>query len=267
MGKRSFLQNLVLLLIAAVIVTACGAQLTETPPAPTEPPAPSGDTVHGEAAVDSIDILILESFPVQVHVVARGNLPDGCTQIDEIQQARRDNTFQITITTARPAGAVCTEAVVPWEKTIALDVYGLPAGTYTVDVNGVTGSFELAIDNGPQDEAILPVLNWHREGGIAGFCDDLLVYASGEVNTAVCQGGSAEVTRQGTLSASQIEQLQAWLAQFQPFSLEQTDPATADAMTLRLSFSGTGTTAPTDSDKQAILGFAAGVYAEFGSGE
>ena len=36
------------------------------------------------ANVTEIDILILESFPVQVHVVAKGYLPNPCTQIDEI---------------------------------------------------------------------------------------------------------------------------------------------------------------------------------------
>lgn len=145
--KRRKLLILTCLLITAMWLAACGGQPT---PLPTGD-LPPGSLLAGKAVVDNTDILILESFPVQVHVVARGNLPDGCTQIDEIQQERVDNAFQVTITTARPAGAVCTEAVVPWEKTVALDVYGLPAGTYTVDVNGVTGSFDLAIDNVPQE--------------------------------------------------------------------------------------------------------------------
>ncbi|HZJ35859.1 MAG TPA: hypothetical protein VFD29_04465, partial [Gillisia sp.] len=37
----------------------------------------------GLAPVDEIDILILESFPVQINVIARGNLPDPCTEISE----------------------------------------------------------------------------------------------------------------------------------------------------------------------------------------
>jgi inhibitor of cysteine peptidase len=42
---------------------------------------------------------------------------------------------------------MCTQIVVPFEESIPLDVVGLPAGTYTVDVNGVTGSFTLDVDN------------------------------------------------------------------------------------------------------------------------
>lgn len=262
--KNNLCQTILLLVAAAVLVAACGPQPTPTPPAGETPP---GSLLFGQATVDGIDILILESFPVQINVIARGNLPDGCTQIDAITQERTDNTFKVTITTARPAAAACTEALVPFEETISLDVYGLPAGSYTVDVNGVSGSFELTMDNALLDESIFPILSWHREGGIAGFCDDVLVYASGEVHTAGCQGGAAQVTRQGTLSAAQFEQLQAWLDLYAPFELEQTDPATADAMTIRLVFSGTGAAAPTDRDKQAILDFAAGLYAEYSSEE
>ena len=147
--KRSILWSFVLLVMAAVVVAACGAQPTEAPPAAQ---TPTGGTVHGEAMVDSIDILILESFPVQINVVARGNLPDGCTEIDEIISELEEQTFNVTITTARPADAMCTEALVPFEETFSLDVYGLPAGVYTVDVNGVTGTFELAVDNEPQTD-------------------------------------------------------------------------------------------------------------------
>ena len=147
--KPLILKSFVLLVMVAVVVAACGAQPTETPPAAQ---IPSGGTIHGEAMVDEIDILILESFPVQINVVARGNLPDGCTEIDEIIREHEDQTFNVTVTTARPADVMCTEALVPFEETFSLDVYGLPAGVYTVDVNGVTGTFELAVDNVPQTE-------------------------------------------------------------------------------------------------------------------
>jgi len=126
------------------MVTACGPQRTQTPSAGETPP---GGLIHGAAAVEAIDILILESFPVQVNVVARGQLPDGCTEIDGIRQERSDRAFQVTITTARPAAAACTQVIEPFEETISLEVYGLLAGSYTVEVNGATGSFELAVDN------------------------------------------------------------------------------------------------------------------------
>jgi hypothetical protein len=83
-------------------------------------------------------------------------LPDGCTTIDQILDAREGNAFQVTITTLRPANQVCTEALMPFERIIPLDVYGLPAGTYTVIVNGVSDTFQLAVDNVPQTEEPSP---------------------------------------------------------------------------------------------------------------
>lgn len=106
-----------------------------------------GKFIYGNATVQDIDIVILESFPVQVHVNARGYLPDGCTGIDEIIKSRSGNLFSITITTKRQADAICTQALVPFEEVIPLDVVGLKAGVYDVNVNGVRDSFELAVDN------------------------------------------------------------------------------------------------------------------------
>lgn len=118
-------------------------QPTSTP----EPPAGTGSVEIGLAVVDSIDILMMESMPVQVTVVARGNLPDGCTSIGEAATQREGNAFVVTLTTTRPQDAICTEALVPYEQPIPLDVAGLPAGAYTVTVNGAGGTFELAVDN------------------------------------------------------------------------------------------------------------------------
>ncbi len=113
----------------------------------TEPAVDAGAVEVGLAVVDSIDILIMESMPVQVSVVARGNLPDGCTTIGQATTERDDTTFVVTLTTRRPLDAVCTEALVPYEQAVPLEVAGLPAGVYTVTVNGVSDTFELAVDN------------------------------------------------------------------------------------------------------------------------
>ena len=110
-------------------------------------PVDAGAVEVGLAVVDSIDILIMESMPVQVSVVARGNLPDGCTSIGQATTERDDKTFVVTLTTRRPLDAMCTEALVPYEQAVPLEVAGLPAGVYTVTVNGVSDTFELAVDN------------------------------------------------------------------------------------------------------------------------
>jgi inhibitor of cysteine peptidase len=139
---KTYGRTLWALTLAIVLLAAACAPTQEPESTPSE-----GEVVRGLARVESIEILILESFPVQVQVRAQGNLPDGCTTIDETLQERSGNTFVVKVTTARPKGALCTEALVPFETTIALDVLGLEAGTYTVTVNGVGGTFTLDVDN------------------------------------------------------------------------------------------------------------------------
>ena len=106
-------------------------------------------------SVDSVDAVILESFPLQVMAAVNGNLPDGCTEIYDSHVERTDNAFSVTLTTARPTDAECTEALVPYQENIPLDVYGLPAGDYTVTVNGVSAGFTFAQDNGPLEDTVV----------------------------------------------------------------------------------------------------------------
>lgn len=99
------------------------------------------------APIDRIELLTLESFPVQVHVRIKGYLHDNCTTLDHISQTRSDNLFQVSVITRRPIGLDCAEVITWFEESVALEVEGLPAGTYIVDVNGVRDSFTLDVEN------------------------------------------------------------------------------------------------------------------------
>jgi len=111
--------------------------------------APLAETpTENLAAVGAIEIRIVESEPVQVEVIVRGYLADGCTQIAETSVTRDGNQFQVTLTTQRPADAICTQALVPFEEVISLDVEAASPGEYSVDVNGVTDIFVLSSTGG-----------------------------------------------------------------------------------------------------------------------
>lgn len=104
----------------------------------------------GQAMVDSIDITLKESFPVQVDVLVKGNLPDGCTELGDAKQQLLGKTFNINLETRKlkDADVMCTQALVPFEETIALEnVVGITAGEYTVTVNGVSKKFVMDVDN------------------------------------------------------------------------------------------------------------------------
>ena len=133
----------ILTALVAILAAAC-APITVTPsPIGTEvPPAAS------VAVVKSIEILFLESFPLQVHAVIRGDLPDaGCTSIASVDQVREGNTFRLTLVTTTDPLALCAQALTPFEEVVALEVNGLPAGTYTVQAGDVQQTFTFDVDN------------------------------------------------------------------------------------------------------------------------
>ncbi len=153
----------VILLSACTTISAGPLPSTQRPDEPVSSNDPTvepnsgqldtGNVIIGEKAiVEEIQIQIMESFPVQVSVKIHGNLPDGCTTIKEITAPRNGEAFNITILTQRPADKLCTEALVPFEKTVSLDVFGLPAGDYTVKAYDQIATFTLSVDNVLQDD-------------------------------------------------------------------------------------------------------------------
>jgi hypothetical protein len=62
-----------------------------------------------------------------------------------------------------------------------------------------------------------------------------------------------------------LADLYRWIDTLQPFQTEMVDPATADALTVRLTFNGTGAAQAADSDIRAISDFAAQVYRQIES--
>ena len=108
---------------------------------------PTESSAQGRAFLESLQVAVLESFPVQVQATISGNLSDGCTTIVEIPVQRQNNVFLINVVTARDEQLACTQALVPFNETVALDVQGLPAGTYTVMADGLSQTFTLAVDN------------------------------------------------------------------------------------------------------------------------
>ena len=125
-----------------------------TPDKKAEQPVAKKDTVHSgnnitirQANIESFEIFIAESFPVQVHVRVKGYLGDGCTTIHKTEHFRKNDTFIINILTQRPKDAICTREIKNFDQKIKLEVEGLKAGTYKVNVNGKVKEFILYTDN------------------------------------------------------------------------------------------------------------------------
>jgi len=100
------------------------------------------------APIDLARVDTTESFPVQKHLVLSGNLANGCTYLNTPTQFRDGNIFYITLTTRVEESDLCTQALTPYEKSVPLNVGGLPAGTYIANINNDRElSFEISQDN------------------------------------------------------------------------------------------------------------------------
>lgn len=109
-----------------------------------DPNLTSPTDLTGSADVQSVQIQILESSPVQVNAIARGQLPDaGCTTIAGASQVRNGNTFTVKVTTKTDPAVLCALTLTPFEHVISLDFSSLIPAKYIVNVNGVEESFEL----------------------------------------------------------------------------------------------------------------------------
>ncbi|MEJ2757501.1 MAG: hypothetical protein P8046_03370 [Anaerolineales bacterium] len=108
------------------------------------------------------------------------------------------------------------------------------------------------------------ILTWHREGGIAGFCNDLSIYATGKVIATDCKNDASKLVGEDWLNKDQIAQILRWEENFAWFEYSPQTNATADAMQIYLNFNGNGDVV-SESDKQTVANFAQDIYNEIAS--
>lgn len=121
-------------LAALIVLAACRHE----PPAAQAQTAPSPESKQliRLAGVERIEIVILESFPVQVRVVVYGWLSDGCTKLHGFDQKTEGTVIAMRVLTTRPRDAICTQAIKRFQETYPVETEGLAPGIYTLDVNG-----------------------------------------------------------------------------------------------------------------------------------
>lgn len=92
--------------------------------------------------VESVEVRILESFPVQVSATVKGYLRDGCETLGATSQSRSGSILTVTIATDRESDRPCIQVISPVEQTVRLEgVFG--AGTYVLRVNNVERTFRV----------------------------------------------------------------------------------------------------------------------------
>jgi len=89
------------------------------------------------AQLDSVQAELTPEQPPRAKVTLHGLLHDGATRVHEVQQQRLADGFVLSVVTARPKNAVATLALIPFERTVLLDLDGMTKGPCKIVANGV----------------------------------------------------------------------------------------------------------------------------------
>ena len=117
--------TVVLIIFLSLAVTACGGIL-------------SVNTATGEEVeVNNVKILTVGSNPANYFAEVSGMLPDGCSQIGENVQEVNNSTIEVTLYSTGSDDDCSFLNPTPFKERVSLDVRAIPAGTYSVEVNGV----------------------------------------------------------------------------------------------------------------------------------
>jgi hypothetical protein len=96
-------------------------------------PGDSGFT-RGEAFIDSSDLLIMESNPIQVALALKGNLPTPCNKLRVVASPPDEqNRIQVEVYSVIDPDQMCAQVLEPFEANVNLGSF--PSGHYIVWVN------------------------------------------------------------------------------------------------------------------------------------
>jgi hypothetical protein len=151
------IRKLLLFTLVVAFLAACSGNLpaTELPGntptpimvEPTQRPLPGpinnaylpepGDSnfSRGNVFIDSSDLLIMESYPIQIALVLNGNLPTPCNQLRVVANPPDEqNRIQVEVYSVIDPAEMCIQVLEPFEANIGLGSF--PSGHYSVWVNG-----------------------------------------------------------------------------------------------------------------------------------
>jgi len=134
--RHNHMRRLLSLLVLTLLLAACGGAdepIDSTTPSPstTAPGAIPDDA--GPVFVETTDILMMESLPVQVALRVTGNLPTPCHR--PVWEVEDDGTtIAVTLASVSDPDVLCAQVLEPFELSIPLGDF--EAGSRVVTLNG-----------------------------------------------------------------------------------------------------------------------------------
>ncbi|HSF83195.1 MAG TPA: hypothetical protein VLA49_18295 [Anaerolineales bacterium] len=101
---------------------------------PLDPIEGEDSMVRGEAFVDSAELLILESYPLQIRLMVNGTLPTPCHQLRaSLDEPDEQGRIYVELYSLVDPQEICIQVLESFETNISLGSY--PDGSYTVWLN------------------------------------------------------------------------------------------------------------------------------------
>ncbi len=194
---------------------------------PTKPPAVTSNSITDAARLALAQLLGMDVSKITVILFEEVTWPDSCLGITQ-------------------KGVMCAQVITPGYR------IGLQAGGQTYEYHTNLSGSSMLLASAPDVVITVPVITYHREGGIAGFCDDVFIYAGGKAKISSCK---SSVSTEVILNETQMASLTQWLDKFEGIDYQYKDPAVADTMSVSLKLIGNGQNPASDADIQAILSF------------
>lgn len=226
-----------------------------------------------QALVDGYKI-VLEADGVQyeIHTNMSGSsivLASDLNEVDIVQQALKlqlasnldMDVSRISVISDKPVkfGDACLGVVM---QNVGCAEVVTPGRIVMLEADGVQYEYHTSED-GSRIQPATFALTWQRSGGIAGFCDSLTVFRSGEVYGNQCNSQSSGTmgTFDNLLSESEQQQFTQWMTDYRQVTLDASDPkGVADGMTLIVELYGTGKGKPGKPVQDEIFRWAQDIY-------
>lgn len=142
------MKRLLIVLLVLVSMAACAPAPTQSPDTPVDSggspnslppiyaPRPGDDQLtRGEVFIDSVEILAMESFPVQYAILLKGSLPTPCHEVRVVyNEPDSENKIKLEVYSVTDPNIACAQVLQPFEQNVYLGSF--PSGHYTVWVNG-----------------------------------------------------------------------------------------------------------------------------------
>lgn len=128
-----------------MLAAACGDTSDGDPSSPITPPTTvddGDDLIRGPVFISGVEIVLMESWPVQVRANISGDLPTPCHQFAYTVAAPGDDgTIDVDVYTLVVRDVNCAQVLDPFEESIPIGDF--TEGDYTVLINGEPYEFTI----------------------------------------------------------------------------------------------------------------------------